>query len=560
MAIQDTRDTAGTMSPSQIGLWGPALAVTAFGALFSLVALGFPALTGIDDANITQVYGRNLAAGAGFVYVPGGETVEGFTSLLWTLINAAAFALFTWPEAALFVVCLALTAGSVVLTLSLARDLGGDAAEGARMRVGITALAMAVQIPFFAWSVWTLMDLTLWIFLILLLIRLLAEALHAADFAAPPRRPRALAVTAALLTLTRPEGVAVAAGLCALAGLMLAVRGERRGSWLAPIAGLLAAGGVGVALTLWRLAVFGYPVPNTFYAKVPQDLHTRLGAGLSYLVDDFLLAAPVLLTFLLGWCLVFAQVVRRAPPRGALDQARVLIVVAIGGLLAMYVALGGDHFALYRFYQPAVPLLALAPALFLVSGPSAPLPGRWGTRTACGLVLVALVPTVFSTMKDISQLARDFRIAAHGRALGDALNALEDRPSVGVIAAGGIARTYAGPIFDLMGLNWVAMAHADRHKTGAVRNHAGFSPDVFWQARPDLVVVSPMGPACPPSAPVPPTWFQKAALKGLTDDPAFLEAYRPGQVTCRLVYVRMDAPTLRPIQTPVGQDAKALRP
>ncbi|RYG34626.1 MAG: hypothetical protein EOO01_32110 [Chitinophagaceae bacterium] len=43
---------------------------------------------GVDDANIYFVYVRNFAEGAGFVWTPGNERVEGFTSLLWTLIGS----------------------------------------------------------------------------------------------------------------------------------------------------------------------------------------------------------------------------------------------------------------------------------------------------------------------------------------------------------------------------------------------------------------------------------------------------------------------------------------
>jgi len=45
-------------------------------------------LIGVDDAQIYLVYMQNLADGHGFVYNVGGEYVEGFTSLLWTLIGA----------------------------------------------------------------------------------------------------------------------------------------------------------------------------------------------------------------------------------------------------------------------------------------------------------------------------------------------------------------------------------------------------------------------------------------------------------------------------------------
>jgi len=48
-------------------------------------------LTGIDDANIFFTYARNIAAGEGLVYNAGGERVEGFTSLLYTLVCAGVY-------------------------------------------------------------------------------------------------------------------------------------------------------------------------------------------------------------------------------------------------------------------------------------------------------------------------------------------------------------------------------------------------------------------------------------------------------------------------------------
>ena len=46
---------------------------------------------GTDDANIYFVYMRNFAEGHGFVWNVGGEKVEGFTSLVWTLIGALCY-------------------------------------------------------------------------------------------------------------------------------------------------------------------------------------------------------------------------------------------------------------------------------------------------------------------------------------------------------------------------------------------------------------------------------------------------------------------------------------
>src|SRR5574341_2402626 len=83
-------------------------------SLLALSRLNYP-LTGIDDANIYFVYARNLANGHGFVYNIGGERVEGFTSLLWTVISAAVFKLSMYPELSLLIINILLMSLAIAL-------------------------------------------------------------------------------------------------------------------------------------------------------------------------------------------------------------------------------------------------------------------------------------------------------------------------------------------------------------------------------------------------------------------------------------------------------------
>ncbi len=43
----------------------------------------------LDDAMISMTYARNLAHGAGAVWFPGGEYVQGYSNPLWMLLMAA---------------------------------------------------------------------------------------------------------------------------------------------------------------------------------------------------------------------------------------------------------------------------------------------------------------------------------------------------------------------------------------------------------------------------------------------------------------------------------------
>jgi hypothetical protein len=82
------------------------------------------------------------------------------------------------------------------------------------------------------------------------------------------------------------------------------------------------------------------------------------------------------------------------------------------------------------------------------------------------------------------------------------------------------------------------MAHADPVKTGSVRNHAGFSARVFWQARPDVLAFT--GKRCHTDRAWAPDEFETSALKGLQTSAAFLAEYTPTRLGCYLAFARKD--------------------
>jgi len=71
------------------------------------------------------------------------------------------------------------------------------------------------------------------------------------------------------------------------------------------------------------------------------------------------------------------------------------------------------------------------------------------------------------------------------------LNQFFDRlphyPSQGVLTAGGSAFSYKGITIDLLGINNVQMAHAEKIKDRNLpKNHASFDKEVFYKQKPDL--------------------------------------------------------------------------
>ncbi|MDW8352755.1 MAG: hypothetical protein RML99_12670, partial [Anaerolineae bacterium] len=236
--------------PSKPGL---ALAWLACFALFSLQIALFREFT-IDDAFITFRYVKQWVAGNGLVFNIG-ERVEGYSNFLWVVLLAPFHALGV--DLVLASKALGVLLG--VVTLLLTAALVGNGWRG----VGASIL-LAVSAPFGVWAVAGLETM-------------LFACLFAASALAFAREEEAgrgwlSGPLFALLALSRFEGLMF--GL--LASIVRGVRLWREGKpvqphdwlrlalWLAPIAVHMA----------WRLSYYGYPMPNTVYAK-SMGLHPR---------------------------------------------------------------------------------------------------------------------------------------------------------------------------------------------------------------------------------------------------------------------------------------------
>src|SRR4051794_20274092 len=109
-------DSTSIAHPATVGRFSIMLNAALAGVVTALCsfrvykALGRPVLTGIDDENITQVYGQNLAHGFGYVYTPHFEQVEGATSSLWVALHWLLYTFTDQPEPFIFICSAACTA------------------------------------------------------------------------------------------------------------------------------------------------------------------------------------------------------------------------------------------------------------------------------------------------------------------------------------------------------------------------------------------------------------------------------------------------------------------
>jgi arabinofuranosyltransferase len=526
-----------------------ALLRLAYPVVFTLVACwlifsvqGHPKW-GVDDAQIFFSYSSNLAAGRGFVYASNPEHVEGATSLLWTLVCAIPFGLgFDEPGV------LAISILLLCLTQFVIIDIIRRAAATRKIRSWPFELAYLLAVfsspMYLTWMTVSLMDTCLWGFLVVLMMFVALS---------PPRSKSGMALACMpffLAPLSRPEAGLVAPAIIGLAWLSDGGRREdRRRLILGPGLAFLAST---VGVTAFRLVYFGYPLPNTYYAKVSPSLSYNLTKGGEYLLGFALTSGPVILAtalFLL-WCAVdlaprLFHSLHAPVPHASRIGVATWRIAALCAMVLLFVPVlsGGDHFVGYRFYQPASPVMILAAVLFLIArlpslvihglAPERPLrPGITTVVLLLGSVYWAYSGAVKPSWLDVQisvqkPLQDQFIAAEDGINKGMHLRALfaeaSDYPAVGVIAAGGFARTYPGRIVDLMGLNTPSIAHHRGPRRG-FHGHTAFEKDAFFSlSRIDLLDVAP---------PIPPKTksFATVALKGLLDDPRFFSKWRYGRL------------------------------
>jgi hypothetical protein len=416
----------------------------------------------VDDSYISFRYARNLAEGHGLVWNPG-EPVEGYTNLLWVILLSP----FAWAKLDLVVPAAAL--GTLVScgSVEVLRRIAGLAwPERSPVERALPGMLLAIQPSFAFWST-SGMETPLFTFLVLV-------AAYAILRAREDPRMRWVATGALVLSyLTRPEGLLVAA---VFGGVELATF---PGPWRLRVRRLVGPTLVIAAVVgchvLIRLRYYGYPLPNTFYAKViPGEM--ALGRGLRHL-GAFLAAGGLAVVpglFLLG------RQARRAP---------LLLGYA---LLCVYVAyllfIGGDLPRWYRFYVPLIPLCLLTVLVF---------------RRAWMAGAIALV-TLIAWPRAEPGLSPVLRIVGTGvrQAL---LPFYRSCPAESLVAASdvGFIGYYTGlRIIDAWGLNDVHIAHLRVDPNP----HAGFAHDkqdwlYILTLRPDYIFT--FRPEATPPLPVP---------------------------------------------------------
>lgn len=297
----------------------------------------------IDDAYISFRYAANFANGHGLVWNTG-VPVEGYTCLLWVLLLSCIARLgVDLAGPAVF-----LSAFFGIACLELLRRIACRESPRSSVAALLPPLLLA-SLPTFAHAMTSGMEETCFAFLSLLGIHLLIlgrERKHLRLFAG---------LSFAAATLTRPEGPLIAGTALLVEALGWAGTRQRIRDLIAPA---LCVALVVVVHTALRMSYYGYPLPNTFYAKVIFGRAT-IERGAAHL-SSFLLAG--------GWLalLGLSRLNFNTTTRPWIVHGYTLAAVYCTYLIGV----GGDHPHWFRFYIPLLPfpLLSVARNLEAWSG------------------------------------------------------------------------------------------------------------------------------------------------------------------------------------------------
>ena len=310
-------------------------------AALPLLTLLFLPVRTIDDAFITFRYARNLAHGDGLVFNLG-ERVEGVTSLSWTLLLAAVETLRLPVEPAAFLLGVAFALLALREAYLLGRCLGASAGAC------LAAVALVAVHGRFWLVAGNGLEGGLFAFLVVLVARKTVEGADA----------RLIGVLLGLLFMTRPESLLISPVVLGYQVLAKGGGAERAGALRrASLIAVTAAVVIG-AVTIWRFAYYGAPLPNSVAAKSAlsaglDTLLANLGQGLLYAVRFEIAHLPLILGAAIAVILA--------------SRAKALwfCLLVVAAELPAVLVNGGDWMPHYRLLTVFAPLLAAPLAVCL---------------------------------------------------------------------------------------------------------------------------------------------------------------------------------------------------
>ena len=423
-----------------------------------------------DDAFITFRYVENFINGNGLVFNPG-EYVEGYTSFLWTIL----LSVFAWSNVDFVALSQYLSVGFGILILPFTFLLSKQIKINASPKFSailfnlIPVVMIALTGGVHYWSI-SGMETSMFVFLILLSIYLYLRR----------SENRLYLIVLLLASLTRPEGIAYSVTLIALH----VYRRRKQKQVTAELMGIVKSLKLEVVYYafpllvyfLFRLSYYGYPFPNTFYAKTGFGLF-YIERGLSYFYET-------LSRYLYyGAMILFPLLLLKLK---SIRSRVVLFYSLIGMGIAGVLAVGGDVLSLHRFLLPVLPLtyILFSKSLeYIISNL------KWtNAKTILSGIVVSLVifVSVYEYRAELPRIneLRGYELGLvnkmkiYSRWVNDQIEKRDDTVTVCLSTIGAFSFNSNARVIDLIGLTDEYIAHNPKEVKGIAEN-----VNVIWKER-----------------------------------------------------------------------------
>lgn len=428
----------------------------------------------VDDTYIFLRYARNAASGLGFVFNPG-ERVEGYTSPLWTfLLGLIATLPLDLPTIAMLLSALFGLATVASLFLFSRKYLH----RGGWWLAVVPPLALATNPAFEYWA-WSGMDTAIFTFLMFVTFWLFLEQAKGAGllFGA--------GACFFLSALARLEALALLP--IYLAFIFYLGRQSKAQLWK-KYASFLTPGILLLGHFLWRHSYYDSWLPNTYYAKTGVPLSILLERGLAY-TSNFVTAYALHILVSLVAVIMISRARSRIPDEWKLGLSIILV------WLGYVTYVGGDHFAMFRFYVPVLPVL-----FYLLGSSLAWIASRLSSRrslalAAWGLALAVLLMNVLIYHRHEGYRAREeVMLATKWAHVGTWLKRNVPADSTIAVMVVGAIPYYSGlRTYDVLGLTDRQIATKGKVYTEGAIGHQKYDTDYLLAQRPAYVVYSSSG-------------------------------------------------------------------
>jgi hypothetical protein len=295
----------------------------------------------MDDAFITFRYSRNLAAGFGPTFNPGGPPVEGYTSFTWMILMTIPHLLKLNTVVFSKIAGVVFTLGFLILAFKFTHYLCNFLDR--KSRILPASVVVFLLATFYATSFHAVagMETAMFSFLVLLLFH------QSARYIDNPTRRTAYGITLAaiLAGLTRPEGNIIA--IIDLVFVLVLIPNEKR-------IGLLKAIALGYLLPwtiyyIWRYTYYGLPLPLPAYVKIVAgdsgNFHGTREVVKFIRMIGILYGIPIIIGF-------FGM--RKKPLPGIIGSVLVLVL-----FIVPYHTMSN----IFRYLYPVVPMFFIIAAL-----------------------------------------------------------------------------------------------------------------------------------------------------------------------------------------------------